>query len=286
MYKVVHLEPTDVCPAACPLCARETDPAFNKSLKHHLTVEQIQQHLSVDAIKQLDKMFMCGNYGDPAAGTYTLEIYDYFRKVNPKITLGMNTNGGIRGQWWWNQIGLRFNQPQDYVVFSIDGLEDTNHIYRKNVNWNSVMFNAQAFIDAGGSAHWDMLVYKHNEHQVNACEQLARSMGFKWFRAKVSKRDYINGLEEPTLWERPTYTPGKINCHAVAEQSVYIDAQGRRSPCCWLGARQHDFITDIKEVSVNWDNLELADITCITTCTTKANITVFDSQWQREVELC
>ena len=202
MIKVLHLEPTDVCQAACPLCARELDPAFNKSLKHHLTVEQVQQHLSDAAIGNLDKMFMCGNYGDPAAGLYTLELYDYFRKINPTITLGMNTNGGIRGQWWWNQIGLRFNQPRDYVVFSIDGLEDTNHIYRKNVNWNSVMFNAQAFIDAGGSAHWDMLVYKHNEHQVDACEQLARDMGFKWFRAKVSKREYINGLEEPSGWGR------------------------------------------------------------------------------------
>lgn len=286
MIKVLHLEPTDVCQAACPLCARELDPAFNKSLKHHLTVEQVQQHLSDAAIGNLDKMFMCGNYGDPAAGLYTLELYDYFRKINPTITLGMNTNGGIRGQWWWNQIGLRFNQPRDYVVFSIDGLEDTNHIYRKNVNWNSVMFNAQAFIDAGGSAHWDMLVYKHNEHQVDACEQLARDMGFKWFRAKVSKREYINGLEEPSGWGRPTYTPGKIDCHALAEQSIYIDAQGRRSPCCWLGARQQDFIADIEEVSVNWGNPNLVDPVCATTCTSKESITVFESQWQREVELC
>jgi hypothetical protein len=259
---------------------------FNKQNKNHLTLEQIQKEFDDNFICGLDKMFMCGNYGDPAAGRHTLELYDYFRKINSTITLGMNTNGGIRGQWWWNQIGLKFNQLQDYVVFSIDGLEDTNHIYRKNVNWNSIMANVRAFINAGGSAHWDMLIYKHNEHQVDACEQLARSMGFKWFRAKVSKREYINGLEEPTLWKRPTYTPGKIECHALAEASIYMDAQGRVSPCCWLGARQYDFITDIKQVSVHWNNPELADITCITTCTTKANITVFDSQWQREVQLC
>ena len=284
MYKVVHLEPTDVCQAACPLCARETDPAFIKSLKHHLTVEQVQQHLSNDDIAGLDKMFMCGNYGDPAAGTYTLELYDYFRKVNPTITLGMNTNGGIRGQWWWNQIGLRFNRLQDYVVFSIDGLEDTNHIYRKNVNWNSIMFNAQAFINAGGSAHWDMLVYKHNEHQVDACEQLARDMGFKWFRAKVSKRPLANELEYPIAWDRLKYIPGKIDCHALKEASVYIDAQGRISPCCWLGARQSNFVHDIKQVSVTWNTAD-PDLTCATTCTARENITNFESQWQRNIEL-
>lgn len=285
MYKVLHLEPTDVCQAACPLCARECDPTFDKSWHHHLTISQIQEHFDEEAIKSLDKMFMCGNYGDPAAGTHTLEIYDYFRKVNPTITLGMNSNGGVRGQWWWNQLGRRFNQEKDYCVFSIDGLEDTNHIYRRNVNWSSVMFNAQTFISAGGSAHWDMLVYKHNEHQVNACEQLARDMGFKWFRAKVSKREYINGLEEPTNWQRPTFTVGEIDCHALAEQSMYIDAQGRKSPCCWLGARQQDFVTDINKVAVTWAT-DSPEPVCVLTCTTKSNITVFESQWQREVELC
>jgi hypothetical protein len=285
LYKVVHLEPTDVCQAACPLCTRETDPAFDKHIKHHLTIEQIQQHLSIDAIKRLDKMFMCGNYGDPATGTYTLEIYDYFRQVNPEITLGMNTNGGIRGQWWWNQIGLRFNRPLDYVVFSIDGLEDTNHIYRKNVNWNSVMFNAQAFIDAGGSAHWDMLVYKHNEHQVDACEQLARDMGFKWFRAKVSKRPFTDGAEMPVFWQQVEFRPGSIHCHAIEEQSVYIDAQGRISPCCWLGARQDNFITDFTEIVASWSTSKPYSV-CAETCTKNQNQTAFTGQWQRNKQLC
>jgi MoaA/NifB/PqqE/SkfB family radical SAM enzyme len=247
-------------------------------------VAQVQQHLSDDAIAGLDKMFMCGNYGDPAAGAHTLELYDYFRKVNPSIILGMNTNGGIRGQWWWNQIGLRFNRPQDYVVFSIDGLEDTNHIYRKNVNWHSVMFNVRAFIAAGGSAHWDMLVYKHNEHQVDACEQLAKDMGFKWFRAKVSKRPLANNLEYPVTWDRLQYVTGTIDCHALKESSFYIDAQGRVSPCCWLGSRQTNFIHSIDVVRKTWDT-DQPNLTCLTTCTAQENITNFEGQWRREVEL-
>lgn len=281
----MHLEPTDVCQAACPLCARERDPAFNKSNRHHLTISQIQKHFTDTDIKNLDKMFMCGNYGDPAAGSYTLDIYRYFREINPAITLGMNSNGAIQTTHWWEKLGRLLNQPKDYCVFSIDGLANTNHIYRRNVNWDNLIANAQAFIDAGGSAHWDMLVYKHNQHQVDACEQLARDMGFTWFRAKVSKREYIDGLEAPVGWQQPTFTVGEIDCHALAEQSVYIDAQGRRSPCCWLGSRQSNFVTDIKEVSVNWGNKDLVDPTCATTCTTKSNITVFESQWQRNIEL-
>ncbi len=285
MYKVLHLEPTDACNLACPACAREQDTEFNKDSVHHLTIEHIAQHLSPLDIAHLDKMFMCGNYGDPAAGYFTMSIYRYFRQHNSKIVLGMNTNGSLRTADWWSKLAKTLNQPQDYVVFSIDGLEDTNHLYRINSNWSKIMENAQAFIDAGGSAHWDMLVYQHNEHQVDACEQLARDMGFTWFRAKVSRRPLTDNLEYPVHWDSLKYTPGQIACHALKESSIYIDAQGRCSPCCWLGARQSNFITDISEVSKTWDT-DQPNLTCLTTCTAQKNITNFTSQWRREVELC
>ena len=281
--KVLHLEPTDVCQAACPMCARETDPDFNKSRQRHLTIEQISKHFDEEKIKALDKMFMCGNYGDPAAGKHTLDIYGHFRKVNPNIVLGMNTNGALQTTFWWHQLGQMFNQPQDYVVFSIDGLESTNHVYRKNVVWFKLMANAEAFIAAGGSAHWDMLVYRHNQDQVDACEQLARDMGFRWFRAKVSKRGFNDRLEAPIGWANPRIQGTKINCHALNEQSAYIDAQGNLSPCCWLGARQQDFVTDFDAIQKSWTSIQ-PEITCLDTCGTTATETSFSQQWQREIE--
>ena len=284
--RVLHIEPTDVCQAACSLCARETDKSFDKGRKHHLRVEHVQQHFNDKKIAQLDKMFMCGNYGDPAAGYYTMDIYNYFRKVNPEITLGMNTNGAIQSTFFWHALGKLFNQPEDYCVFSIDGLEDTNQIYRKNVNWEKLMANAQAYIAAGGSAHWDMLVYKHNQHQVDACEQLARDMGFKWFRAKVSKRGFTDRLEFPIGWQPPVNKQGPIKCHVLNEKSMYIDAQGRVSPCCWLGTTQQDFVKDdLATVKLTWKT-STPNTVCASACSTNKNKTVFQDQWQREVQLC
>ena len=281
MYKVVHIEPTDVCQAACPLCARETDVEFDKQQHHHLTIEQIKQHFSEDVIRGLDKMFMCGNYGDPAAGRHTLEIYRYFRSINPTIVLGMNTNGAVQNIAWWGELAGILDQPQDYVVFSIDGLKDTNHVYRRNVVWSKLMANAETFITAKGRAQWDMLVYQHNEHQVDACEQLARDMGFTWFRAKVSRRPYINGLEFPMGWQEPNVNTGPIECIALKESSVYIDAQGRTSPCCWLGSTQTNFVT-LEHVQATWATDPHP--TCRATCSGVNNS--FTNQWQREVELC
>ena len=277
--KVLHLEPTDVCQAACALCARETDTNFKKDRQHHLSMDQILQVFDKEKIQQLDKMFMCGNYGDPAAGKHTLDIFQEFRKINPNIVLGMNTNGGIQTTFWWYELAKIMNQPQDYVVFSIDGLEPTNSTYRRNVVWDKLISNARSFVEAGGSAHWDMLVYRHNQHEVDNCEQLARDMGFTWFRAKVSKRGFTESLQFPTAWQPIETQATSISCHALQEQSIYIDAQGRIGPCCWLGARQKDFVTDVNTIPTQ-------DPVCLSVCGQTSQGTTFNQQWQREIALC
>jgi hypothetical protein len=283
--KVLHLEPTDVCQAACPLCVRETDKEFVKTQQHHLDMHKLLQVFDNSLIKQLDKMFMCGNYGDPAAGKHTLDIYQAFRKINPDIVLGMNSNGGLQNTLWWGELGRMLNRPLDYVVFSIDGLEDTNSVYRKNVNWQKIIANAQTFISAGGRAHWDMLVYRHNQHQVDECQELAKTLGFTHFRAKVSKRPLADQLEFPINWQLPTVLQGSIVCHAIDEQSLYIDAQARVSPCCWLSNRQSNFVKDLDEVAVTW-NTSTPNLICQQTCTRSEKGSSFTNQWQREVAFC
>ena len=282
---VLHIEPTDACNAACPQCARETDIAFNKNDLHHLTVEQIKTLVDEDTIRNLNKMFMCGDYGDPAAGKHTLEIYKYFRQHNPTITLGMNTNGGVRNTDWWKQLGGILNTQKDYAVFSLDGLSDTNHIYRVNVNFNKVIQNARAFIQAGGNAHWEMLVFGHNQHQVEQAQQIAKDMGFKWFRAKVSKRfktHPIEFLKPPAAWNDPIVSEGKIECRALNESSIYISAKGIVYPCCWLGPSENS-IDKFDSIQKSWASNAPNNI-CVTTCTKNVVGTSFTNQWQREVE--
>ena len=225
---------------------------------------------------------MCGNYGDPAAGKYTLDIFRYFRQVNPEIVLGMNTNGALQTTFWWHSLGQLLSGTQDYCVFSIDGLEDTNATYRRNSNWPKLISNIEAFVAAGGRAHWDMLVYRHNQHQVDACEQLARDLGFKWFRAKVSKRPLVSKLEYPFKWQQPHAQGGSIKCHAIAEKSEYVDAQARISPCCWLGSRQRDFVTDFEAVRQSW-RTDTPNAVCQANCTQHRGRTQFEDQWQREI---
>jgi len=285
--KILHLEVTDVCQAACLLCARETDLSFDKTQQNHLSMESILNVLDIGTIKNLNKMFMCGNYGDPAAGRYTMDIYNNFRIINPSITLGMNTNGAIRDPDWWKELGSILHRNEDYVVFSIDGLEDTNHLYRQNVVWSKLIENIKAFIAEGGRAHWDMLVYEHNKHQVEMCEMLAKQLGFKWFRAKVSKRSTknIKWLQQPKEWNNPVVSAGAIECMAENEHSLYISAKGTLFRCCWLGFNEEWNINQFSAIKKAW-NTNTCNVQCKKNCTTNNSTNTFYNQWQRTKELC
>lgn len=194
MYKyneirTVHLEITDSCNAACPMCARninggEPNPQLPGT---ELYIEDIQRIFEPEFIRQLDRLYMCGNYGDPIAARDTLETFQYFRQHNPNIHLSMHTNASAKKPEWWSELA-RVIGRKGHVVFSIDGLEDTNHLYRQNTVWSKIMENAEAFISAGGRARWDYIVFAHNEHQVEAAEALSKQMGFEQFKFKKSAR--------------------------------------------------------------------------------------------------
>ena len=198
MYKydeirTVHLEMTDNCNAACPMCARNINGGQdNPQLPGtELFIDDIKKIFNVDFIKQLDRLYMCGNYGDPIAAKDTLEAFSYFREHNPKMSLSMHTNGSAKKPEWWAELA-RVIGKKGYVVFSVDGLEDTNHLYRQNTIFSKIMENAKAFIDAGGRARWDYIVFAHNEHQVEEAEILANNMGFEKFQFKKSARFFSN----------------------------------------------------------------------------------------------
>lgn len=191
--KTVHLEMTDNCNAACPMCARNINGGQdNPQLPgKELSIDDIKKIFEPDFIKQLDRLYMCGNYGDPIAARDTLEAFAYFREYNSKMSLSMHTNGSAKKAEWWAELA-RVIGTKGYVVFGLDGLEDTNHLYRQNTVWSKIMENARAFIAAGGRARWDYIVFAHNEHQVEQAEDLSKKMGFEKFQIKKSARFFSN----------------------------------------------------------------------------------------------
>ena len=289
--KIIHLEITQKCQAACPMCDRnQNGGALNPHIKlDELTLQDCKQIFTPSFIAQLKKIYMCGNLGDPIVAEDTLEVFKYFRQHNPDVWLNMHTNGGAKKPDWWKQLAKVIGKNGD-VTFSVDGLEDTNHLYRQNVNWNIVVQSMKAFIGAGGNARWDYLIFDHNQHQVEEAQQYAESIGFKKFQAKKTGRfitttskakqshQAVNrkGKETQELKRPDTkfvnkaltkqsslidkygsmdayYDKASIWCKVKDEGSLYISAEGLALPCCWTAGRMYKWWHKDPKVEQIWD---------------------------------
>ena len=269
--KTIHLEITSKCNVSCPMCLRNiSGGAPNPQLPlTELSLDDIKKIFPLKFIKQLKRIYMCGNYGDPMLAKDSLEVFHFFRKNNPDLFLSLFSNASGRGKAWWKELA----QVVNLVHFSIDGLEDTNAIYRRGANFKKIMANAKSYISAGGKAVWDFIVFAHNEHQVEEARELAQSMGFEKFVVKKTGRFFSNqkskvkqeqvvlnkqGKVDYTLQmpSKPEYqnrslkkekelvdhygslqeylNQTEIKCQVSAEKSLYVSAEGLVFPCCWL----------------------------------------------------
>ncbi len=256
MYKLddiksIHFEVTSKCQARCPMCPRRTRGGPLNITLDEITFNTFIKWFPIDFIKQLVDFNMCGNLGDPIIAEDTLEIFNYLREHNSTMTLQMHTNGSGRSKEWWQALaGINVK-----VIFGIDGLKDTHSLYRISTDWQRIIDNAQTFINAGGDARWDMLVFKHNEHQVDTCEQMSKDLGFKGFSIKHTTRfrdgkldviddDYnVTHTLYPTKKSEEAIAKVKtaqsellptITCKAKKDSQLYVSARGNVSPCCWL----------------------------------------------------
>src|SRR5208282_6697997 len=128
MYKLteieqLHVEITTRCNAACPMCPRNLSGGKqNPNLPMaELSLQDVRQIFPEAFLKQLKFIFLCGVYGDAMVARDTLEVFEYFRRTNPGVRLGMHTNGSGRTVQWWTKLASLV----DYCQFGIDGLADT-----------------------------------------------------------------------------------------------------------------------------------------------------------------
>jgi MoaA/NifB/PqqE/SkfB family radical SAM enzyme len=278
-YQVIdeyQLEITSYCNAACPQCPRNYNgQGINPHMPLcHLDRKIINKAFDVDVCQRLRQIFFCGSYGDPIMHPAFLDILRDFRSKNPTLWLYIHTNGGVHDTEYWKCIAEILN-GYGQIDFGIDGLEDTLHLYRKNVKYAKVIENAKAFIDAGGRAQWNFIVFRHNEHQVARAQQLSSELGFfnilirktgRFFNHSTVEEmphwpvtganyvleppinpDYRNNsmLFLPELKKQYTnikdyFSTTEIKCDAMLGKKVAINAEGLVLPCNFFNHNLYD----------------------------------------------
>ena len=266
--KTVHLEISTRCQAACPMCPRNYKGGLeNPNLKlADWTYDEFVKIFDKETLAQLKGVSFCGNFGDPTMNNDLIPMCQYLKDHAPHIDLRIHTNGGARSSVWWNDLYAAMPNKH-VVVFAIDGLEDTHHLYRVGTLYERVVRNAKLFIDAGGIAEWVFIKFKHNEHQVVEAESRSKQLGFQRFTVKNTSRfvgedkfavydkegntQYY--LEPPSDNKVIFITPGQIRnyktvlanseieCYVQNNKEIYIDAQKKVFPCCFLASTPYNY---------------------------------------------
>lgn len=259
----IHLEITSNCQASCPMCARnyhggQENPLLKIS---SWSLQDFKDVFTTEVVDQIEKFYFCGNFGDPILNNDLLDMVKWISPQKENMHISIHTNGGARKPEWWAELARSL--PKNHcVMFGIDGLEDTHHLYRIGTTYENVIRNARAFIEAGGNAEWVFLKFKHNEHQEEEAKRLAKEFGFKTFMLKNSSRflgepryrvidkngNTSHYIEPPSDNKMHFVSKEAINnykemvnavsidCHAVSIKEIYIDANKHVFPCCWLAS--------------------------------------------------
>ena len=268
--ETLHVELSTLCQAACPFCARndygyKTRTDFPKINMSYDDWVKIIESAELPALK---KIRFCGTYGDPFMNRDVERITEHCLDKWSNVVLEFSTNGGMRTSDWWASFGHQVKDKNVRVIFGIDGLSDTHSLHRVNVPFEKVIENAKAFIGAGGNATWMFLIFKHNEHQIDEARHISESLGFKKFFSKeiakvwgfvftsdtdgywilpagserfppkpekyvpFVRSDASDFREQERIWE----SAGKqIDCSAIKNKGLYLSADGKLYPCCWIG---------------------------------------------------
>lgn len=282
----VHLEPTERCQAACPMCPRTGNTQLTNA---ELTFEDFKKIFPDDFLKKLKYFTLCGNYGEPIVAVDFMKMVKYLRQVNPDLIISVHTNAGARPGSWWVELAEVLGR-KGIVKFGVDGLEDTNHIYRVGIRWN-ILFNAmKSFAGAGGRAWWDFIAFEHNEHQIDEAKKLSEELGFEKFRIKRSYRfgiykdvklnppkNYVNPAMP--LFDQPKefFDQTRISCRVDKQKEIYITAEGLLFPCCWIGG------TIINEKSKDLQILDFIGDKSFVDCKTKSIKEVMDSGYIQKI---
>ena len=286
----LHVEPSSHCNARCPGCPRNGYgyPLQGFFEEKNLDINKYEQILSCYA--EIKDILFCGNHGDPMMNP---NIAQFCSKTH--INYAIATNGGIGRLETYEALA----EKNVEITFGIDGLEDTNHLYRQGVKWQNVMYRVEAFINKKGRARWQFIKFKHNMHQVEKAREMSKELGFKEFFVIEQGRNNMPAIQpDKTIshWILPPeesaqpqefnveeyldmrynpYNLSKSKCKVSSikcehlDGMVYVNSSGEVFPCCYQGFGHVDrpkvFLKDFKKLKDTWKT-DQCDEVCAGSC--------------------
>ena len=244
-----------------------------------------------------------GDIGDAMMHPNIDDIIIEIDKKRPMVQ-HIHTNGG--GAWYEKFKKIAEHVDGDlskniFFVFSIDGLEDTNHLYRRNVQWKHIIKNAEILRKHKVHVRWRMNRFKHNEHQIDTARQMAEDWGWEfslndrtWGHEKVA--NLLHRPSDPSLykeklksWKENRFlefredkfkylstpqTSFKDTCVRKQDKEIQVVSDMTVWPCCWTAHHHYQYWIDNEKI---WNEEEISPTSTIDVSKNLKDI----KQWQQ-----
>ncbi len=255
-----HLEITRRCALECPACPRTFDAEKVGPLNIDLKLDLIKRFFAKDKLPLINYIFLNGNLGDPIYHPDFHEIAEHFFAAQH---LAISTNGMIKKSFWERVI--RTWPENSLLILSIDGLKETNHLYRVNSKWKMIedLFEVIARTKRKCKIEWKYILFEHNHKDVEKAHELSKKLGIDSFRLQktrpLNSRMNKNGFLKEF---NGTYFDAEKNKKPLKELAPfcktldmhYINAEGTYFPCCWWPSHYKD------EKQEFWEDTNIANL--------------------------
>jgi len=237
----INWELNNICNLMCPQCERNRivdgllvrisnlngwDNTLDMFVKQYENIKYDIERIRFD-----------GEESESLSSADFLPICEYVHSKD--IVINVSTNGSIKNPDYWYELGKEFSKNKESkIYFGLDGMGSELSLYRIGANYDRIIENTKAFIDGGGKAYWKMIVFKHNQHQVEDAKKESQRLGFEDFIMVCNLRR--NNLEpfkhsfHPKTKKRKEYQlevqtkfAESMESHSLKENQLYINYKGQ-----------------------------------------------------------
>lgn len=220
----VTIEPINMCDQRCPVC--ETGANLLQRPKGYMKIEAFKE--IIDKIHPHTGLMLLYYMGEPFLNPHIYDMIKYAKQFDVKMEIC--TNGQSV-----NPTKLAEADP-DEVIFVVGGTTQKIHeIYRKGGNLNKTLENARKAAQEKRKRHGkmkiilDLIVMKHNVHQIADFPKLAERLKLDDFRLVAPcVRTYEQGVrylpEDDQWW---------IYDRKAFENNGVLKPRYRK-PCYWI----------------------------------------------------
>lgn len=255
--KILQLELSSMCNALCLGCQRVDDTTYNTvhpsiPKKEMIAVETLEKLVSSSAMSTVEKIEFCGTIDEPLMHPQFMDIIDLLHNTNPNYEIVIHTNASLRTVKFWEELAIKLAKFKKHkVLFGIDGLTDTHAIYRQQTDFELIIRNAHKFIQAGGNAQWQYIIFPWNKHQVETARDMSKRLGFAEFKTRNDRSGVSEeGLSEIQKIQQKNvrrklgsdvsiYNGYEIDCMNKEDDMYHVSYDSRLWPCCYFGNVQY-----------------------------------------------